>query len=247
MERAGDRAGSRRQAPRTQRLPVHPILTDFQDTGTQKATESAVAWAPAQQRTAKERCAASGAREPLRRLLVLPVLDEVVDHAGIGQGRGVAQAARLVLGDLAQDAAHDLAGARFWQTRCELNLVGRSDWADLLAYPGDELLAQILGWLDAGHQGHIGVDALALDVVREANHGGLRNLLVRHQRAFDFGGTHAVAGDVDDVVDAPGDPVITVGIAPAAVAGEVLALVGREISLLEAGVVAIDRAHLARP
>src|SRR3954452_19203414 len=141
--------------------------------------------APAQQRTAKcaLRCV-RGTRLPLRGLLVLPVLDEVVDHAGIGQGRGVAQAARLVLGYRAQDAAHDLAGARFWQTRCELNLVGRSDWADLLAHPGDELLAQILGWLDARHQGHIGVDALALDVVREADHGGLRYLLMRDQCAF---------------------------------------------------------------
>lgn len=34
MERAGDRAGSRRQAPRTQRLPAHPIMTDLPDTGT---------------------------------------------------------------------------------------------------------------------------------------------------------------------------------------------------------------------
>jgi hypothetical protein len=36
MERAGDRAGSRRQAPRTQRLPAHPIMTDLLDTGTQR-------------------------------------------------------------------------------------------------------------------------------------------------------------------------------------------------------------------
>src|SRR5690349_18697216 len=56
-----------------------------------------------------------------------------------------------------------------------------------------------------------------------------------------------MAGDVDDVVDAAGDPVIAVGVAPAAVAGEVFVLVGREIGLLEAGVIAIDRAHLARP
>jgi hypothetical protein len=48
-----------------------------------------------------------------------------------------------------------------------------------------------------------------------------------------------MAGDVDDVVDAAGDPVIAIGIAPAAVAGEVLALVGREIGLLETDVVAI--------
>ena len=46
--------------------------------------------------------------------LVLPVLamlNQVVDDRGVGERRGVAQASRLVLGDLAQDTAHDLAGA----------------------------------------------------------------------------------------------------------------------------------------
>src|SRR5882724_10871653 len=33
-KRAGDRAGSRRQAPGTQRLPAHPIMTDSPHTGT---------------------------------------------------------------------------------------------------------------------------------------------------------------------------------------------------------------------
>src|SRR2546430_1114869 len=57
--------------------------------------------------------------------LVLPVVDEVVDHGRIGERRGVAQRAVIVLGDLAQDAAHDLAGARFRQARRELDEVGR--------------------------------------------------------------------------------------------------------------------------
>src|SRR6516162_5606928 len=46
--------------------------------------------------------------EVLRALLVLPVGDEIVDHSRIGQRRGVAEIGELVLGDLAQDAAHDL-------------------------------------------------------------------------------------------------------------------------------------------
>ena len=40
---------------------------------------------------------------------VHPVLDQIVDHRRIGKGRGVAQRLMLVGGDLAQDAAHDLA------------------------------------------------------------------------------------------------------------------------------------------
>src|SRR5206468_3607121 len=44
-----------------------------------------------------------------------------------------------------------------------------------------------------------------------------------------------------------GDPIVTVLVAPAAVAGEIHALVGREIGLHEAVVVAIDGAHHPRP
>ena len=47
MERAGDRAGSRRQAPRTQRLPAHPIMTDLPDTGTQRDDLRSATWSSA--------------------------------------------------------------------------------------------------------------------------------------------------------------------------------------------------------
>ena len=160
---------------------------------------------------------------PCACLLVLPVVHQIVDHRRIGQRRGVAEIAVFVLGDLAQDAAHDLAGARLRQAGRELDQVGRGDRADLLAHPADQFLAQVLARLLAGHQRDIGVDALALDVVRIADDGGLRHFRMRDQRAFDFGGAEAMAGDVDDVVDAAGDPVIAVVVAAAAVAGEVLA------------------------
>src|SRR5262249_15227350 len=90
-------------------------------------------------------------------------------------------------------------------------------------------------------------DALALDVVRVSDDSGLRHLGMRHQRAFHLGGAEPMAGDVDHVIDAAGDPVVAVSIAPAAVAGEVFAGIGLEIGVDEALVVAIDRAHHARP
>src|SRR5262249_57094965 len=56
-----------------------------------------------------ESCRAGRGVSPLGvRLLVLPVADEVVDHRGVGERRGVAEIAVLVFGDLAQDSAHDL-------------------------------------------------------------------------------------------------------------------------------------------
>src|SRR3546814_3944785 len=62
-----------------------------------------------------------------------------------------------------------------------------------------------------------------------------------------LGGAHAVARDVDDVIDAAGDPVIAIRVAPAAVAREIIARIGREIGLEEALVIAPHRAHLPRP
>src|ERR1700734_707830 len=50
-----------------------------------------------------------------RALFVLPVGDEIVDYGGVRERRGVTEIAVLVLGDLAQDAAHDLARARLRQ------------------------------------------------------------------------------------------------------------------------------------
>src|SRR4029077_635718 len=51
-----------------------------------------------------------------RVLLVLAMFDEIVDHRRVRKCRGIAEASRLVFGDLAQDPAHDLAGAGFRQT-----------------------------------------------------------------------------------------------------------------------------------
>ena len=56
-----------------------------------------------------------------------------------------------------------------------------------------------------------------------------------------------MAGNVDHVVDAAGDPVVAVFIAAAAVAGEVLARVGLEIGVDETLMIAEHCAHLARP
>ena len=75
----------------------------------------------------------------------------------------------------------------------------------------------------AGDQGDVAIDALALDVVRVADHRRLGDLGVADQRAFDLGGAEPVAGDVEHVVDPAGDPVIAVLVAAAAVAGEIFA------------------------
>ena len=37
------------------------------------------------------------------------VIDQIIDDSRFGEGRGIAKIAEIILGDLAQDAAHDLA------------------------------------------------------------------------------------------------------------------------------------------
>ena len=96
-------------------------------------------------------------------------------------------------------------------------------------------------------QGHVRVDALPLISCGKPDHGGLGDVVVRDQRALDLGGAEAVAADVDDVVDAAGDPVVAVLVAAAAVAGEVEAGEGAEVRLAEAIRVAVDAAHDSRP
>ena len=76
---------------------------------------------------------------------------------------------------LRESAAHDLAGAGFRQAGGPLDDVGRGDGADFLADEGDQFLAsgRRVG-VDAGLQGDIGIDALALDVVRDSRRRRLR-------------------------------------------------------------------------
>ncbi len=83
--------------------------------------------------------------------------------------------------------------------------------------------------------------------MRVADHRRLGDVFVGDQRRFDLGGAEPMARDVQHVVHPAGDPVIAVLVAAAAVAGEIEALVGREIGLHEALVIAVDGAHLARP
>ena len=74
------------------------------------------------------------------------------------------------------------------------------------------MLFRSLVGLDPDLQRHVAIDALALDVVREAYHGAFGDLRVGHQRAFHLGCAKAVARDVEHIIDtaeASGNLVIT--------------------------------------
>src|SRR5690348_6706742 len=175
------------------------------------------------------------------------LFDKRAHYARIGQRRNVAQLIRLVLGNLAQDAAHDLARACLRQRIGPLDVIGQRDRPDLLAHFVAEFLLQSVRRLRARDQGDKGIDALPLDFVRAADYRGLGHLRMRNERALHFRGAYAMAGNIDDVVHAAGDPPVAVGVAARAVSGAVHARIHLEVRINEALVIAVHRAHLPRP
>src|SRR5690606_19373880 len=175
------------------------------------------------------------------------VFDQAVDHRGVGQRGSVTEIVQLVAGNLAQDAAHDLAGAGLRQSAGDLNIVRPGKGAHLLADRHLELGENILGQGNALHRHDIGIDCLALDIVRTADYGGLGYPVVENQGAFHFRSTDAVARDVQHVINPAGDPVVAIGIPTRTVSGEIDALVGAEVGFHQALLIAVHGTDLARP
>lgn len=75
----------------------------------------------------------------------------------------------------------------------------------------------------AGAEGDVRHHRLAGQFVGGGDDRGLRDRGVRDQSRFDLGGRQPVTGDIDDVVDASGDPEVAVLVAPGPVPSEVRA------------------------
>src|SRR3712207_4947719 len=78
------------------------------------------------------------------------------DDAGVGEGGGVAKGA--VAGDVAQQAAHDLAGAGFREVGGEHQRFGAGNRADLDADVLAQFLAEVVARLDAAAEDDEGAD-----------------------------------------------------------------------------------------
>src|SRR6202020_3169822 len=93
-------------------------------------------------------------------------------------------------------------------------------------YPVTQLLNErgrvTVGSLPAQHDKR--KHRLTLDLVRLTDDGGLRNARMRDERRLDLHRTQAVPGNIEHIVDAPHDPVVTVLVTVGAVAGDVITL-----------------------
>mmetsp|Transcript_39376 Transcript_39376/g.70554 ORF Transcript_39376/g.70554 Transcript_39376/m.70554 type:complete len:438 (-) Transcript_39376:1019-2332(-) len=179
--------------------------------------------------------------------LFAPQLQQRVHHARVRQRGGVAQLVLLLRRDLAQHAAHDLSGARLGEAGSPMDDVRRGEGADLLTDGHYQRLAQILRGVPPLHQRDVGVDALPLDRVLVRHHSRLSARLVAHQRGLHLRRADPMSGHVDHVVDAAGDPVVAVLVAPRAVAGEVVSLEHGKVGVFVALLVAVDAADGGGP
>src|SRR5512143_674292 len=171
---------------------------------------------------------------------LLFALYQALHHRRIGERGGIAEILYLPVGDLPEDPAHDLAAARLGESGSELELVRGRDRPDDRADVAGEDLLELVRRLLAVLQGHIDVDALALDVVRVADHGRFRDRLVADQRGLDLGSAEPVAADVDDVIDAAHEPVVAVLVDARPVPRKVPAREPAEIDFLDALVLRVS-------
>ena len=168
----------------------------------------------------------------------------------LSEGGNVSELVDFVGGDFAEQAAHDFAGTGLGKTRNDVEAVRHGNAADDFADLARELAGKRVAVsvrVEAVLEDAEGVDGLALDLVSDTNDGGLGAARVRDEGGLEFGSAEAMARDVDNVVDAANDPVVSIGIAEYAVSSEEAAGVREEVGLAEAFVVSPNGASHAGP
>src|SRR5262249_43575272 len=129
---------------------------------------------------------------------------DLLQDRGIVDGRG--HSPRLAVGDLLHGTAQDFSRTRLRQP-CDRNreLEG-GDRTDFFAHEPDAFLLD-LGRrpLDAGLKHDEAAGDLALQGVGDADHGTLRDILVRGEHLLHSTGREPMASNVDDIVSAAHD------------------------------------------
>ena len=128
-----------------------------------------------------------------------------------------------------------------------MNYLGSCEGAYLFGDKFEQRRTQVFAGLGAGHQADIGIDALAFDVMGVADNSGFRNSRVQYQRALYLCRSKSVPGNVDYVIDAPGNPIEAILVPARTIAGEIVTGVGGEVSFDAALMVAVNAANLTWP
>src|ERR1700688_4250973 len=149
----------------------------------------------------------------------LHLFADLLDDIGIGEGGDVAGV--HVIGDGGENAAHDFAGARLGHVWNDVNHFGARDFADHGFDGGRDFVLHRFVGMDSGLERDIHNRHAAFDFVDDGNDGGLRDFRQGEASGLEFLGAQAMAGDVDDVIDAAENAVVAVGGKHSAVRGVV--------------------------
>src|SRR5699024_2183092 len=147
-----------------------------------------------------------------------------------GEGGRVAEAA--VLGDIAQQPPHNLAGTCLRQIRSEHDIRGSGELADLVTNVLTEFGQFGRTAVHIPLESDIGDDGLTGVGIRPAAHCGFRDIGVVDDGGLDLDGRDPVSGNVHDIVDTAEHPEVTVLVDTCPVGDEVTAGVLRPVSVL---------------
>src|SRR6266852_142190 len=175
----------------------------------------------------------------------------LLDHVGIRERRDVADV--LPVRNRSQDAAHDLPGARLGHVGHDIHIFRSRDLADQILVRLDHAFDDLLTGLIAGLERDIDLGHAPLELVGDRDRRGFGDFWHRQARGLDLLGAEAMAGDVDDIVNAAQDAEVAIRSQHGAVARQigpiapVLALAVLAIALVilthEPFGVAPDRLH----
>src|SRR5699024_7558137 len=178
--------------------------------------------------------------------LLWQLFGDHVHDRGVGEGRGVPHVP--VLGDVPQQASHDLAGAGLGQLGHSQQAGGFGDRAEGATEVVTQLLEEFVGnTLLAPTEDDEADDRLACDLVGGTDHRGLGDSGMGHQGGLHFGGGDVVARDEHDVVHATEQPKVAVLVLLGTVTGEVEAGELGPVGLLVALLIAPDAAKHGGP
>src|SRR5256714_10801317 len=148
--------------------------------------------------------------------------------ADLLEDRGIVDRRRhgpgLAVGDFLHGAAQNLSRPRLRQSRNYDRKLERRDRADLVAHKSDALLFDLgRGPIDAGLEHNEAAGNLALERIRDADHGAFGDILVRGEHFFHPASGQPMAGDVDDIVGSAHDVDVAVLVLEAGISGLVVA------------------------
>src|SRR6266436_6241492 len=116
-------------------------------------------------------------------LLSLLFFAQLRQHGKIFQRRRVL-GGLLAAGDVAEESAHDLAGARFGQAVGKANVVGPGQSADLANHVFLQLAFQVFGRRNAATQGDEADQSFTLELIWSADNRCLRDFFVMDEGAL---------------------------------------------------------------